>query len=500
MVGLCPPRRMPTSVSSGRLSVMSSDKCPYPSSETPTDEVAVKPVLEFESIPSPAWRLPVLGDLLSVDSEKPVQKEMVMASRLGPIFERKIINHRLTVVSGVELVAEVNNEALWAKSVGLPIRKLRAVAEDGLFTAFNSEPNWQKAHNILNAGFSQAALRKYHPSMLRALDGLTAAWDASAAAGRKIDATADANKLALDVIGLAGFGYDFASFDGDEHPFVGAMSRVLEHVNRTSNDIPFLRKLRGNGADLQYKKDITFVRTVVDDVIAERQAKPGEHQDDLLDLMLNNTDDETGEKLDPVNIRNQVLTFLVAGNETTAGTIAFALYFLALHPEIADAARAEVADITGGEAPAFEDVAKMRYLRRVVDETLRLWPSAPGYFRKVRTDTTLGGRYAMPKGSWVFVLLPQLHRDPVWGENPESFDPDRFKPENVKKRPAHAYRPFGTGPRSCIGRQFALHEAVLSLATILQRYSFQSDPEYKLDVREALTLKPVGLELSLQRL
>jgi unspecific monooxygenase len=142
----------------------------------------------------------------------------------------------------------------------------------------------------------------------------------------------------------------------------------------------------------------------------------------------------------------------------------------------------------------------MRYLRRVVDETLRLWPSAPGYFRKVRTDTTLGGRYAMPKGSWVFVLLPQLHRDPVWGENPDSFDPDRFKPENVKKRPAHAYRPFGTGPRSCIGRQFALHEAVLSLATILQRYSFQSDPEYKLDVREALTLKPVGLELSLQRL
>lgn len=165
------------------------------------------------------------------------------------------------VSGGVELVAEVNNEALWAKSVGLPIRKLRAVAEDGLFTAFNSEPNWQKAHNILNAGFSQAALRKYHPSMLRALDGLTAAWDASAAAGRKIDATADANKLALDVIGLAGFGYDFASFDGDEHPFVGAMSRVLEHVNRTSNDIPFLRKLRGNGAELQYKKDITFVRT-----------------------------------------------------------------------------------------------------------------------------------------------------------------------------------------------------------------------------------------------
>lgn len=141
----------------------------------------------------------------------------------------------------------------------------------------------------------------------------------------------------------------------------------------------------------------------------------------------------------------------------------------------------------------------MRYLRRVVDETLRLWPSAPGYFRKVRTDTTLGGRYEMPKGSWVFVLLPQLHRDPVWGEDPESFDPDRFKPENVKKRPAHAYRPFGTGPRACIGRQFALHETVLALAIILQRYNLQSDPKYTLDIRETLSLKPFGFELSVQR-
>jgi cytochrome P450 len=458
---------------------MSADKCPFPTDENET--LTTVPQLAAESIPAPAWRLPLLGDLLSVDAEKPVQKEMAMASRLGPIFERKIINHRLIVVSGVDLVAEVNNESLWAKSLGQPIRKLRAVAEDGLFTAFNSEPNWQKAHNILNEGFSQAALRKYHPSKLRALEGLTDAWDAAAESGDRVDVASDANKLALDVIGLAGFGYDFSSFSAEEHPFVGAIARVLEHVN------------------LQYETDIAYVRTVVDDVIAERLADPGEHKDDLLDLMLNNADSESGEKLDPVNIRNQVLTFLVAGNETTAGTIAFALYFLAQNPEIAAAAREEVAQIVEGEMPAFEEVARMRYLRRVVDETLRLWPAAPGYFRKVRADTSLGGRYAMPKGSWVFVLLPQLHRDPVWGDDPDSFDPDRFKPENVKKRPAHAYRPFGTGPRSCIGRQFALHEAVLALSMILRRYDFDADPDYKLDVREALTLKPRGFELTLHR-
>lgn len=297
-----------------------------------------------------------MGDLLTVDSSKPIQKEMALAARLGPIFEWKIVSNRVTVVSGVDLVAEVNNETLWAKSVGLPLLKLRTVAEDGLFTAFNSEPNWQKAHNILSEGFSRSALRTYHRSMVQALGGLTDSWDRVASDGGKIDVSRDANKLALDVIGLAGFDYAFASFDGDEHPFVGAMSRVLRHVNSTSNDLPFLRKLRGNGADLQNKRDIAYLQHVVDDVIAERQSKPREHHEDLLDLMINNADAATGEKLDPVNIRNQVFTFLVAGNETTAGTIAFALYFLSRHPDVADTARAEITGITDGEIPAFEDV------------------------------------------------------------------------------------------------------------------------------------------------
>nr|WP_072753166.1 cytochrome P450 [Rhodococcus maanshanensis] len=468
-------------------------------------------------MPTPRHRLPVLGDLLSVDPAKPVQKEMRMAAELGPIFERKIVGQRLVVVSGVELVSEVNDESTWAKSLGQPIRKLRGIAEDGLFTAFNNEPNWAKAHNILAPGFSQSALRSYHGSMLRALDGLRSAWDSAAATGDPVDVSRDMNRLTLDVIGLAGFGYDFGSFTKSagaepaerpedtgaepaerpvsEDPFVTAMSRALAHINRTSNDLPFVRKLFGRKAAAQHEADIALMRSVVDDVIAERSRQPGGH-DDLLDLMLGTVDPASGESLDPVNIRNQVLTFLVAGNETTAGTLGFALYYLAQHPEIAAAARAEIDAVAPGDGPlSFDQIGKLRYLRRVVDETLRLWPAAPGYFRKVRKDTMLGGRYPMPLGSWVFVLLPQLHRDPVWGNDTESFDPDRFLPDQVRKRPRDAYRPFGTGPRSCIGRQFALHEAVLTLAELLRRYEFTGDPTYTLDIQEAVTLKPRGFTL-----
>ncbi|MDV7254547.1 cytochrome P450, partial [Rhodococcus pyridinivorans] len=101
--------------------------------------------------------------------------------------------------------------------------------------------------------------------------------------------------------------------------------------------------------------------------------------------------------------------------------------------------------------------------------------------------------------SWVFVLLPQLHRDPLWGDDPERFDPDRFEPAAVRKRPAHIFKPWGTGIRACIGRQFALHEAVLTLASLIRRYDFAPEPGYELDVHEAITLKPRGLKVKLSR-
>lgn len=450
------------------------------------------------SIPTPRLRLPLLGDLLSMDSRKPVQREMQMADELGGIFERKLLDHRLLVVSGADLVREVNDDETWAKFIGLPLRKLRSLGGDGLFTAFNSEPNWHKAHNILGPGFSQTAMRNYHGSMLEALENLTSSWDSAAEAGERVDVAQDMNRLTLDVIGLAGFSYRFNSFGKGEDPFVSAMWRALTHINKASNDLPILGSILGRKAERRHKADIELMHSVVDEVVATRTADSNGAKD-LLDLMLRTVDPDTGTALDAVNVRNQVITFLIAGNETTAGTLAFALHFLSQHPDVADKIRDEVATVAqGGEPLTFDQVSKLRYTRRVVDETLRLWPAAPGYFRKVRRDTTLGG-HPMPMGSWVFVLLPQLHRDPLWGPNPEAFDPDRFLPEQVKRRPPHIYKPWGTGLRACIGRQFALHESVLTLAVLMRRYDIESDPSYKLDIREAITLKPSGFELRIRR-
>ncbi len=194
--------------------------------------------------------------------------------------------------------------------------------------------------------------------------------------------------------------------------------------------------------------------------------------------MLDTAHPETGERLAPENVRRQVLTFLIAGHETTSGALSFALHYLSRHPEVAARARAEVDRVWGATAvPGYDQVAKLRYVRRVLDESLRLWPTAPGFAREARHDTVLGGEHPMREGAWTLVLAPLLHRDPaVWGADAGRFDPDRFDAAAVRARPAHAFKPWGTGARACIGRQFALHEATLVLGLLLRRYDLQAGP------------------------
>ena len=181
--------------------------------------------------------------------------------------------------------------------------------------------------------------------------------------------------------------------------------------------------------------------------------------------------------------------------------MSFALYYLTQNPEVLARAKAEVDALWGAAdnpEPSYTDVAKLRYVRAVLDESLRLWPTAPGYLRVARADTVLGGRYRIKRGQWVLVVLPIVQRDPrVWSE-PERFDPDRFLPGQTKNR-AHAYKPFGTGQRACIGRQFALHEAVLTLGLILHRYDLTPQDAYQLQISESITLKPKGFHLATRK-
>ena len=444
----------------------------------------------FPKLPHPGRRLPLIGDVLSFDADTPSQSAMKLA-QLGPVFEFRFLGARYVVAAGSDAVAELNDESRFCKHVGPDIEALRLLGGDGLFTAYNDEPNWQKAHDVLMPAFSQQSMRRYHAIMFDVADELTARWDER----QIVDVSADATRATLETIGRCAAGHPFGAFDSEEpHPFVEHMVAGLKGADRVGMlRQTFLPRFLARRAEREVLGHAEAMHRIADEIIAERLREgPGRH-DDLLELMLQSD-------LEPANIRYQLINFLVAGHETTSGALSFALYFLARHPEIADRARAEIAEVWGEQQrPDFELIAKLRYVRRVFDEALRLHPTVPGYYRAAREDTLLAGVHPMRKGDWVLALTMTLHRDPRWGDDPDAFDPDRFAPENVKARPAGLYKPFGTGPRSCIGRQFALHEAVLLLAVLLRRYELIPDPDYELQVAERLTLMPKDFHLTLRR-
>ncbi|MFJ1967935.1 cytochrome P450 [Streptomyces sp. NPDC087903] len=455
---------------------------------------------ELHRIPRPPYRVPLLGDVLGASRRTPLQDSLRFARRLGPIFRRRAFGREFVFVWGADLVADLADEARFAKHVGLGVANLRPVAGDGLFTAYNHESNWQLAHDVLAPGFSREAMEGYHPMMLAVAERLTGHWDRALTAGRPVDVPGDMTKLTLETIARTGFGHDFGSFERDRpHPFVTAMVGTLGYAQRL-NTVPSPLLLRG--AARRNEADIAHLDHTVDDLVRARRAAGGAGGGgDLLDRMLETAHPETGERLSPENVRRQVITFLVAGHETTSGALSFALHYLSRHPDVAARARAEVDRVWGDTpAPGYDQVARLRYLRRILDESLRLWPTAPAFAREARHDTVLAGDHPMRRGAWTLVLTPMLHRDPaVWGADAERFDPDRFDPAAARSRPPHTFKPFGTGARACIGRQFALHEATLVLGLLLRRYELRPDPGYRLRVAERLTLMPEGLRLHLER-
>lgn len=452
-------------------------------------------------LPHSPRRRPIIYETLEFVKSPPLSRIMELGQGLGPIFEVRVFGLKIVVVASAELAADLCDESRFSKELSVALDELRYFVGDGLFTAHNEEPNWQLAHNVLLPAFSKSAMKSYHPTMLGAAAELFEHWDQQT---EPVNVSRDMTSLTLETIARCAFSRDFGSFDiDDRHPFVEAMvgALLLSQAKSLYAAIPGGKIMKWR-INREFSRHRNYLDKLVDDMIAERRSGAEQH-DDLLGLMLDSVDPQTGNKLDDRNIRYQILTFLVAGHETTSGALSFALHYLSQDPEIRAKAQAEADEILGSDPdsePTFEQVPKFRYLRRVFDEALRLWPTAPGFARKARQNTTLGGKYPMSADDWAIVMLPMTQRDPaVWGDDAEDFDPDRFLPERSRGRLKSSYKPFGTGERACIGRQFALHEALLVLARIVHRYDFEADPSYSLQTSERLTIQPRNLKLKFVR-
>lgn len=230
---------------------------------------------------------------------------------------------------------------------------------------------------------------------------------------------------------------------------------------------------------------------------ADDGAGAGAAEPDDMMTMLIRAQDEDGSTLDAQAVRDQVLVFLLAGHETTATALAFALHLLALNPKAQEKAQAEVDEVLGGRAPRADDRDRLTYLTMVLKEAMRLYPSVAIMGRKAVADTEIDG-YRIPAGADVYVSAYATHRHPDYWTDPETFDPERFTPEAEAARPRYAFFPFGGGPRACIGQHFAMLEATLALATLLQRFSLTAvDTEVPLEL--GMTMRaaaPVRVKLT----
>jgi len=452
-------------------------------------------------IPQPPTK-PVVGNMLSLDSTAPAQSLARFSRELGPIFWLDMMGAPLVVVSGHDLVDELSNEKRFGKLVRGPLRRVRAIGGDGLFTADTTEPNWSKAHNILLQPFGNRAMQSYHPSMVDIAEQLVKKWE-RLNADEEIDVVHDMTALTLDTIGLCGFDYRFNSFyRRDYHPFVASLVRSLETIMMTRG-LP-LENLWMHKRRRDLAGDVEFMNKMVDEIVAERRSNAAGADDkkDMLAAMMTGVDRVSGEQLDDVNIRYQINTFLIAGHETTSGLLSCTIYALLKHPEVLKKAYEEVDRVLGpdlGARPTYQQVTQLTYITQVLKEALRLWPPAPAYGIAPLKDETIGGKYKLKKNQFITVLVLALHRDPsVWGPNPDAFDPENFSRAAEAARPVNAWKPFGNGQRACIGRGFAMHEAALAIGMILQRFRLIDAHRYQMHLKETLTIKPEGFRIKVR--
>ena len=291
-------------------------------------QTAWTPIKSPLSLPHPGFRLPLLGDALTLDFSRPTQRLVEHTRHLGGIYEQRVFGWPVIIVSDPTLINEVNDETRWEKHVGPAIAKLRTIAGDGLFTAFNHEPNWRIAHNILMPAFTKTAMINYHNTITDTVRELIDTWDRSATTTSTwIDITGELNHLTIETISRAGFGYSFHKLsDKSTDPFLAAVLRELDYASRRTDVLPRYERIFRRKRRAQHRTDKQLIHGQVAEIIDQRRrGAPRRYQHpDMLDVMLSGTDPDSGQPLDDANITHQNQTLLAAGREPSPNTNAIA--------------------------------------------------------------------------------------------------------------------------------------------------------------------------------
>jgi len=361
--------------------------------------------------------------------------------------------------------------------------ELRRMHGDGLVTAEGEE--WHRQRRQTQPAFYSDHDPEFARIIVEATLNLLRAWDETGESGRAIDIREQMRNLTLDILLRTLFSTQLAVHGASLCPALETAEQRIKPASGLNPLRPLLNRLP-TPANLRLRKALRTIDSFAYGLIERRRRCP-QQQTDVLSLLVGDRDNGSG--LDDRHIRDAMITLVDSGYDSTANAIAWAWYLLSRNPVAATKLYHEVRDLLGERTPTFHDLPRMVYTRMVVQETLRLYPSAWAIARTAIADDNIDG-YHIPAKSVLVISPYSAHRRPASWENPEGFDPERFSPDRSQGRHPFSYFPFGGGPRLCLGKRFASMEAELVLAMIAQRWRLDVVPGPPIGTEPRISLRP----------
>jgi cytochrome P450 len=361
-------------------------------------------------------------------------------------------------------------------------RRLRRLLGNGLLLS-NGEL-WRRQRRMINPALHRKRIETYAETMTAYTQQAMAQWRD----GASVDLSREMMQLTLAIVTKSLFDYGIGEQQDD-------VMRVMQTFREISSSAPVLPSWVPLPGELRTREALRCVDEIIYRMIDERRGLGEEElgrRSDLLSALILATDDEAApgdeRRMTRQLLHDELLTLFLAGHETTSNALTWAFYLLSQHREAEARLHAELDASLKGRSPTLSDLPQLPYTEMVINEAMRLYPPAPVVSRTAIEDTEIGG-YTIPAGHEILIWLYCTHHDPRWFPEPESFRPERFAPD-APPLPRGAFLPFGGGTRICIGKDFALMEARLILATLAQRFSLRLLPEPKVLTRFAITLSP----------
>jgi cytochrome P450 len=409
----------------------------------------------------------------------------------GDVVHLRLAGFHVYVVASPDGIKHVlqENHRNYVKSADYKI--LAQLLGQGLVTSEGSL--WLRQRRLMQPMFHRQKIAAFGAMMTDCALAMLEGWRTRAEKREPFDVATEMMRLTLQIVGRALLTMDLTA----QADLIGR-NMTIANERMGEMDLTALVPWLPTPANRRFRKSVNVLRQLVLKIIAARR-REGRDYGDLLSMLLAVRDEETGESMSDEQLRDEVLTLILAGHETTATALSWTWYLLSQNPEAERKLHAELDEVLGGRPPAMADLANLNYTGMVIDEAMRLYPPVWAIGRQALEDDEISG-YRVPQGSNVMVSQWLAHHHPGYWENPLRFEPERFSAERAAGRPRYAFFPFGGGPRMCIGNLFALTEAQLVLATVAQRYRLRLLPNHPIETQPLVTLRPhYGVKVVLEQ-